>query len=212
MERWQADQCIVALPLFVAARVMGAPPRALTDATQRLRYASWAVANVHIDRPLQDRPGAPASWDNVLYGARGLGYVDAGHQNLNPLPVPKFLTWYLALGEQAGSRQQLLARTWESWRDEVLDELSVPHPDLRARTLRVEVARYGHAMAVPVPGTRASAALAALRRPQSGLWRGVYFAHSDLSGYSIFEEAFTHGYRAGQWVLSAVGLAPKKGR
>jgi hypothetical protein len=170
------------------------------------------VANVHIDRPLQDRPGAPASWDNVVYGARGLGYVDAGHQNLNPLPVPTVLTWYRALGEQADARTQLLTRSWESWRDEVLDELSVPHPDLRARTLRVDVARYGHAMAVPVPGTRASAALAALRRPQSGLWRRVYFAHGDLSGYSIFEEAFTHGYRAGQAVLSAVGLAPKKGR
>ncbi len=212
MERWQADQCIVALPLFVAARVMGAPPRALADATQRLRYASWAVANVHIDRPLQDRPGAPASWDNVVYGARGLGYVDAGHQDLNPLPVPTVLTWYRALGDQAGARTQLLARPWESWRDEVLDELSVPHPDLRARTLRVEVARYGHAMAVPIPGTRASAALAALRRPQSGMWRRVHFAHADLSGYSIFEEAFTHGQRAGQAVLSAVGLTAKKGR
>jgi monoamine oxidase len=212
MERWEADQCIVALPLFVAARVMGAPPRAIADATQRLRYASWAVANVHIDRPLQDRPGAPASWDNVVYGARGLGYVDAGHQNLNPLPVPTVLTWYRALGEQAGARTQLLTRTWETWRDEVLDELSVPHPDLRARTLRVEVARYGHAMAVPTPGTRGSAALAALRRPQSGTWRRVHFAHSDLSGYSIFEEAFTHGYRAGQAVLSAVGLTTKKGR
>lgn len=212
MERWQADQCIVALPLFIAARVMGTPPRALFDATQRMRYASWAVANVHIDKPLQDRPGAPASWDNVVYGARGLGYVNAGHQNVNPLPVPTVLTWYRALGDQADVRRALLARNWESWRDEVLDELSVPHPDLRARTLRVEVARYGHAMAVPVPGMRTSAALAALRRPQSGLWRKVHFAHSDLSGYSIFEEAFTHGYRAGQAALSAVGLTSKKGR
>jgi monoamine oxidase len=212
MERWEAGQCIVALPLFVAARVMGTPPRALADAAARLRYAPWVVANVHIDRPLQDRPGAPASWDNVLYGAPGLGYVDAGHQNVNPLPVPTVLTWYRALGLQAGMREQLLARSWESFRDEVLDELSVPHPDLRARTLRVDVARYGHAMAVPTPGTRGSAALAALRRPQAGMWRRVHFAHSDLSGYSVFEEAFTHGARAGQAVLSAVGIAAKKGR
>jgi len=212
MEHWQAGQCIVALPLFVAARVMGAPPRALAEAAPRVRYASWAVANVHIDRPLQDRPGAPASWDNVLYGAAGLGYVDAGHQNLNPLPVPTVLTWYRAMGDQPGARQQLLARTWETWRDEVLDELSVPHPDLRARTLRVEVARYGHAMAVPVPGTRGSPALAALRRPQPGMWRRVHFAHADLSGYSIFEEAFTHGYRAGQAVLAAVGITARRSR
>jgi monoamine oxidase len=210
MERWQAAQCIVALPLFVAERVMSTAPRALSEAVLRLRYAPWVVANVHIERPLQDRDGAPLAWDNVVYGARGLGYVNAGHQNLNPLPEPNVLTWYRALGDEPGGRAQLLARPWESWREEVLEELSVPHPDLRARALRVEVARYGHAMSIPVPGTRASAALAALRRPQPGLWRRAHFAHSDLSGYSVFEEAFTHGYRAGQGVLGALGVAGKR--
>jgi hypothetical protein len=125
--------------------------------------------------------------------------------------VPTVLTWYRALGDEPNGRAQLLARPWQSWRDEVLDDLSVPHPDVRARTLRVDVARYGHAMVVPVPGLRASAALAALRRPQPGLWRRVHLAHSDLSGYSIFEEAFTHGYRVGQQVLAELGL-PRKQR
>jgi monoamine oxidase len=209
MERWQAARCIVALPLFAAARVLTAPPRALAEAALRLRYAPWVVANLHIERPLQDRAGAPASWDNVLYGARGLGYVNAGHQNLNPLPVPTVLTWYRAMGDEPGARAQLLARPWAHWRDEVLDELSLAHPDLRARTLRVEVARYGHAMAIPVPGMRASAALAALRQPQD-TWRKLHFAHSDLSGYSVFEEAFTHGHRAGRSVLAALGAPGKR--
>jgi len=213
MERWQASQCILALPLFVASRVLSAPPRALSEVMPALRYAPWLVANVHIERPLYDqRAGAPPSWDNVLYGSRGLGYVDAGHQNLDPLPVPTVLTWYRALGDEPNGRAQLLARPWQSWRDEVLDDLSVPHPDVRARTLRVDVARYGHAMVVPVPGLRASAALAALRRPQPGLWRRVHLAHSDLSGYSIFEEAFTHGYRVGQQVLAELGLPRKQFR
>ncbi|ROZ64437.1 FAD-dependent oxidoreductase [Ramlibacter sp. WS9] len=210
MERWQAAQCIVALPLFVAERVMSTPPRALSEAVPQLRYSPWAVANVHIESPLQDRDGAPPAWDNVVYGGRGLGYVNAGHQNLNPLPEATVLTWYCALGDEPGGRARLLARPWESWRDEVLDALSVPHPDLRARTLRVDVARYGHAMATPTPGTRANEALAALRRPQTGLWRSTHFAHSDLSGYSVFEEAFTHGYRAGHAVLGALRVAGKR--
>jgi len=205
MERWRAGQCIVALPLFVAARIMNAPPAALAEAALRLRYALWVVANVHIERPLQDRPGAPPSWDNVLYGAQGLGYVDAGHQNMNPLPQPTVLTWYRSLGDQPDARAQLLAQPWESWRDQVLGELSRPHPDLRAKTMRIDVARYGHGMAIPVPGIRGSSALAALRRPQPGLWRRAHFAHGDLSGYSVFEEAFTHGHRAGQAVLAALG-------
>jgi hypothetical protein len=205
VERWLAAQCILALPLFVAARVLTAPPRALFEAAPRLPHAPWVVANIHIDEPLHDRPGAAPAWDNVLFGARSLGYVDAGHQKLDPLPDPTVLTWYSALGDVPGSRAQLLARTWESWRDEVLDELSAPHPDLRLRTQRIEVTRWGHAMAVPVPGVRTSAALAALQRPQPGMWRRLHFAHSDLSGYSVFEEAFTHGWRAGRAARRALG-------
>jgi hypothetical protein len=40
----------------------------------------WLVANIHLDAPLQDRPGAAPAWDNVLYqdaNPGGLGYVDA---------------------------------------------------------------------------------------------------------------------------------------
>lgn len=208
VERWEAAHCILALPLFVAARVLNAPPRALSEAVLRLRYAPWAVANIHIEQPLHDRPGAAPAWDNVLYGARGLGYVDAGHQKLDPLPDPTVLTWYRALGDVPGGRAQLLSRPWESWRDEVLDELSDAHPDLRVKALRIEVARWGHAMSIPVPGIRTSAALAALQRPQPGMWRRVHFAHSDLSGYSVFEEAFTQGWRAGQAVRAAVSGKP----
>ena len=35
--------------------------------------------------------------------------------------------------------------------------------------------------------------------------RRVHFAHSDLSGYSVFEEAFTHGWRPAQNVRKALG-------
>jgi hypothetical protein len=52
-------------------------------------------------------------------------------------------------------------------------------------------------MSIPVPGVRSSAALAALSRAGGR----VHFAHSDLSGYSVFEEAFFHGARAAGAVL-----------
>ena len=205
IERYEAKHCVLALPLFVAARILSAPSRALSVAALRLRYAPWVVANIQIEAPLHDRPGAPPSWDNVIYGARGLGYVDAGHQKLNPLPEPTVLTYYRAMGDEPQARARLLARDWVTWSDEVLDELSVPHPDLRAKTLRIDIARFGHAMAVPVPGARSAPALASLQRPQSGLWRRLHFAHSDLSGYSVFEEAFMHGCRAGEAVRKALG-------
>jgi hypothetical protein len=68
VERWQAPRCIVALPVFMAARVVQGPPAFLREAAQRLQWAPWLVANIHIDAPLADRPGAAPAWDNVLYG------------------------------------------------------------------------------------------------------------------------------------------------
>ena len=58
VERWQAPRCIVALPVFVAARVVQNPPAFLAQAAQRLQWAPWAVTNIHLNAPLADRPGA----------------------------------------------------------------------------------------------------------------------------------------------------------
>jgi hypothetical protein len=125
----------------------------------------------------------------VIYGAKSLGYVDASHQNLDPRPGPTVLSWYHAPGEAA--RQQLLTRSWRDWQREVLAEMTVPHPDLAEKLVRIEVARYGHAMAIPVPGALGQ------RAAGTPVADRLLFAHSDWAGYSIFEEAFTAGHQAG---------------
>jgi hypothetical protein len=56
VERWQAINCIVALPVFVAARVVVNPPDFLREAAARTRYSPWLVANLHIDHA----PARPA--------------------------------------------------------------------------------------------------------------------------------------------------------
>ena len=211
LERWQAAQCIVALPVFVAARVVVNPPDFLRQAAARIPYAPWLVANLHIHQALHDRPGAPPSWDNVIHGSPGLGYVDASHQRLQSVPGATVLTYYLALGDTPDGRRQLLQQPWSHWRDAILAELSVPHPDLREKLTRIDITRYGHAMAVPVPGMLTLSRLWSQNgtipssngdsllsiddqlTPTDGRLR---FAHSDWSGYSVFEEAFTRGHAA----------------
>ncbi|RYZ12656.1 MAG: FAD-binding protein [Comamonadaceae bacterium] len=197
--RFQARRCIVALPVFVAARVVRNPPACLRQAAAALRHAPWLVANLHLSGPLEDAPGAAPSWDNVVYGSRGLGYVDAGHQRLDPTPAPTVLTWYRPLGpsrfDDAGARRLLLEAPWQHWRDQAIAELSQPHPDLAARTRRIDIARYGHAMAIPGPGVRR--ALQAAAGEALAMAGRLRFAHADWSGYSIFEEAFTRGHLAG---------------
>jgi monoamine oxidase len=189
-EAWTAARVVLALPLFVAARLLQNSPDALRQAAAGQPHAPWLVANLHLDRPLLARPGAPPSWDNVAYGSSGLGYVDAGHQRLNPAPGPTVLTAYQALPVQ--QRAALLNDGWPAWAERIVADLARVHPDLPGRLRRADLMRYGHAMAVPTPGQRGSQALAALR----ALRGRVRFAHADLAGYSVFEEAFTLGCQA----------------
>lgn len=199
VERWQAEQAIVALPLFVAARVLHNAPDFLRERVARTAYAPWLVANIHIVKPLNDRPGPAPSWDNVLYGdtqtAPGLGYVDAMHQSLHPVPGATVLTYYRALGGVAGGpgagRAQLMEQPWETWCEGIVRELSAAHPDLASKATRIDITRYGHAMAIPVPDAQGRVGL---MPPTHGRIR---FAHSDWAGYSVFEEAFALGHAAG---------------
>ena len=216
VERWQAPRCIVALPVFVAARVVQNPPAFLAQAAQRLQWAPWAVTNIHLNAPLADRPGAAPAWDNVIYGDSnpgGLGYVDASHQKLDPRPGPTVLTYYQALGDVADARQQLATQGAEHWGRAALASLAGPHPDVLQRATRVQVTRYGHAMSIPVPGIQTFLSQIGLqgtpgkrklllngerqRALPTPATARLAFAHSDWSGYSVFEEAFTRGHAAG---------------
>ncbi|MDO8285079.1 MAG: FAD-dependent oxidoreductase [Rhodoferax sp.] len=229
-ERWLAERCVVALPIFVAVRVVQNPPDFLRQAARQVVYAPWLVANIHITRALHDRPGPAPSWDNVLYNAdgggggdgagQGLGYVDATHQNLQAVAGPTVLTHYRALGDVAGAtpgaavgapgRKLLLERTWSAWRNQIVYELSQAHPDLPSKATRVDITRYGHAMAIPVPQANGQIGLwpssnmhkTLSKTEQSSVrprltWERLGFAHSDWAGYSVFEEAFTAGHTAG---------------
>jgi hypothetical protein len=155
----------------------------------------------------------------VLYGdgqnAPGLGYVNAMHQSLRPVPGATVLTYYRALGDVAGlagvdapgsaGRRLLLGQPWTMWRDALLAEHSVAHPDLAAKTTRIDVTRYGHAMAVPVPRNIEKIGIQPLLNKRKQLQKTKHhqitherlnFAHSDWAGYSVFEEAFTLGHWA----------------
>jgi predicted NAD/FAD-dependent oxidoreductase len=169
LERWQAERCIVALPLFVAARVVETPPDFLRQAATRTRYAPWLVANIHIKARLHDRPGAPPSWDNVIHQAASqnahaqnengasLGYVDAMHQSLQSVPGATVLTHYRALGDLPQGRKLLMDQPWSEWRDVILADLARAHPDIAQVATRIDITRYGHAMAIPMPQTSATA-------------------------------------------------------
>ncbi len=212
--RWQAQQVVMAVPLRLAHRLLDAPPTALQAVQARIDTAPWLVSNLLLSAPLDPRPGEELSWDNVFYSAEGvaglppsLGYVDARHQSLAAPTGPSLLTHYWALGGQTAAqgqvwRQALHARSWQAWAWAVCQDLMRVHPDLPDKLLRIDLRRHGHAMVIPQPGLRSHPGLLALTRPQGASGR-LHFAHADLSAYSVFEEAFTHGARAAQAVHGA---------
>jgi hypothetical protein len=196
----EARAAVLALPKFVAARVLApwreAPPAFLKD----LSYAPWLVANVTLSGRPAER-GAPPAWDNVLYDSKSLGYVVATHQALRD-HGPTVFTWYHAFaGEEAkAARETLFSMTWEEVAAAVLADLTKAHPDLPRLVTRLDAFRWGHAMLRPAPGFLGSP----IRRLPGEPLGGVRFAHAD-TGLPLFEDALEAGVRAAESILRERG-------
>lgn len=198
-----AEQLIWAAPLFLVPHVFIGEP-ALHAAARAYSYAPWLVANLTLARFPDDRHGAPAAWDNVLYDGSGLGYVVATHQQMRLWPGATVLTWYRAFDDfspQLG-RAALRDTTRAAWAEQILAELERPHANIRQLTTRLDVFRNGHAMARPVPGLITGAA----RQQFTVDRRRLLFAHADVSGFSLFEEAQYRGVLAAERTLRRLGV------
>ena len=197
-----ARDAVLAVPRFVAARVLrpwrASPPAFLAD----LSYAPWIVANITLSGRPAER-GAPLAWDNVLYDSKSLGYVVATHQAGRDVG-PTVFTWYHAFaGEEAkAARETLFSMTWEEVATAVLADLSRAHHDLPRLVTRLDAVRWGHAMLRPGPGFLRSPAR---RLPDEPLG-GVRFAHSD-TGLPLFEDAQDAGVRAAESILRERGIS-----
>lgn len=192
----RADHAVLALPRFALPYVVDAKRPAAAVA-----YGAWMVANL----TLRDRPqsrGFPLAWDNVLHDSPSLGYVVATHQQGRD-HGPTVFTYYLPLldDDPRAARQRLMATPWQGWVDGILADLGPAHGGLAELVETIDVYLWGHAMVRPQPGSLWSDSLAAAARPMGRL----HFAHTDLSGMALFEEAQHHGVRAAEAILSDRG-------
>ncbi|MBK7857080.1 MAG: FAD-dependent oxidoreductase [Archangiaceae bacterium] len=199
-----ARQVVLACPRFVAARLIAewrvAPPAFVSA----FEYSPWVVANLSLKAAPGSR-GFPLAWDNVLYGSKSLGYVVATHQRLRASDAgPTVFTWYYPLvgDDLRAERTRLLGTTRDDWEAVVRADLWPAHRDLDQVAERLDVMRWGHAMIRPSPGfvwgrERRAAAEA--------LHGSLHFAHTDLSGLALFEEANHHGVRTAEAALRQLG-------
>jgi phytoene dehydrogenase-like protein len=193
-----ADAVVFAAPSFLAPRLVeGAPP------VEGFAYSPWVTANLTLDRPPAER-GFPPAWDNVIHGSPSLGYVSATHQALRGAEGgPQVWTYYHALAHAPprAMRELLLRRSWREWTEAILAELERAHPDVRRCVARIDVMRMGHAMVRPAPGFLLSPS----RRALAAADGPVFYAHSDVSGLSLFEEAQHRGVTAADAALGRIG-------
>jgi monoamine oxidase len=202
--RYEAEHLIWAAPLFVLPHVAEGLPAELAATARAGEYAPWLVANLTLREPPFSGVGAPLSWDNVLYDSPALGYVIATHQQLRMAPGPTVLTYYHALSAEPPrqARERLMNTRREDWAQRILADLGRAHPEIGTLTQRLDVFRHGHAMIRPLPGVIWSAARQRLARG----WGRVQFAHADVSGMSLFEEANYRGVLAAERVLAQAGV------
>jgi hypothetical protein len=189
------EQVIYAAPMFTAPyAIRGFRDDPPFDAAA-FQHNAWFVANLH----LKDRPKPrfakdfPLSWDNVLYESPSLGYVTATHQKGIDYG-PTILTYYYPMCADPSGRTTLFNYDWKQLADVCLTDLARAHPDIYELTTRLDVMRWGHAMISPRPNFIWSG----IREKATKPFRNIHFAHTDLSGVALFEEAFYHGLRAAQ--------------
>lgn len=193
---WQADVVIVAAPWLVASRLVAGWPSA------DVVYSPWLTANLMLDRWPRERGLGPA-WDNVLFDSPALGYVVATHQLLREHLPRSVWTYYWALAQQPPreARTWLLTQSWATLRDLILKDLSRAHPDLADCVSRIDIFRIGHAMVRPTPGFLSSPA----RRAGHAVQERLFYAHSDVGGLPLFEEAQAAGVAAADAVREVLG-------
>jgi protoporphyrinogen oxidase len=192
--RYVTEAVIYAAPTFLAPYLIEGFGR-----LEKFEYSPWLTANLTVDRPPRGAGTLERAWDNVVAHSPTLGYVDATHQTLRSQVDRTVWTFYWALAEgpPAANRALLLRKDWRYWSEAILSDLERVHPDIRSCVSRIDIMRMGHAMARPVVGS-----IFDPRRRDLARGRGrLLFANSDISGFSIFEEAQFRGVEAALKVL-----------
>lgn len=195
-----AEKVILATPQYITKYLV--PER--KSIANNFHYAPWFTASITLT-DISDNGSFPLSWDNVIYKAKGLGYVYNQHQNLEQIIDKKVITYYYSFSSNdiKKDRKELLKKPIEHWKELVLSDLKIAHPDIDKYISGIEIHRIGHGMISPVPNFLKSKKL---KEASESIENKIFFAHSDLAGISIFEEAFHQGINVVNKIIDGTTL------
>ncbi len=196
-----AKAVVFATPQFINKKLLGV---AYPVAVDHFSYYPWLVANISINDKKALNARYPLAWDNVILHSGALGYVNACHQSFREDKQEIVITYYYVFLKTLpkAEREKIYRRTKEEWNDFILSEISKVHPDIKENFLAIDVHLWGHGMISPEPGFMSCQARQALRNGYEE--SNLFFAHSDISGISIFEQAFYNGIAAAEKALKGI--------
>lgn len=189
-----SQKVLFATPQFVNQYIF--PER--KKAAQSLAYAPWLLATFQMNENFGVEQ--ELNWDNVIYGVEGLGYIYNQHQNPDFNSSKKIITYYRSFSTKNSreARRKLHKMTEEEMKKMVFAELNLAHPYFEEMVEKVYFHILGHGMISPIPNSIFSEEMKFLKKD---LNNKIFFAHTDLSGVSIFEEAFHQGIDAAKKML-----------
>ena len=200
----RAKRIISAMPLYMASRVVDDLEMYGFKRFEHMpEYAPWMITNFIFNQFPDEHDGTPLAWDNVVQDGPGLGYVVSTHQLIRTAKPPRTaFTAYYALdeGKPHEVRNWMMHASAQELLDKAAADLLLAYPGKVWQHLeKINITLRGHGMCSPTPGYLDNQGLKALQQNNSR----VLFAHSDLSGYSVFEEAAWWGYQAALKVLQS---------
>ncbi|WP_316798041.1 NAD(P)-binding protein [Pedobacter frigidisoli] len=200
-EQIEAQKIILCSPQFVNNRLLKTLKREV-DYTA-FSYSPWLIANITISALPQSK-GIDLCWDNVAFGTPSVGYVNSAQQHLKISENKRVITYYLPLCdyEPAVARLAAYSRSYEQWLDIIMSELEMIHPNITQTIENIDLWVWGHGMIAPGKDFIWNENLETAR---NNIADKIFFAHTDLSGISIFEEAFHQGINAAQQILDLNG-------
>lgn len=183
---YKTKQLICCTPTFVSSYLFSDRKN-----LKSFDYAPWFTATLTLGSvDLND--SYPLCWDNVIHQGQGLGYIYNQHQSLAQVHEHKVLTYYYAFSSSNSKkvRKKLYAMKEEELKKLIFEDLNKAHPNIEQHVISVSIFKLGHGMVSPRPGF-----IFGEEKKRATLSNDakIHFAHSDLSGISVFEEAFHQG-------------------
>lgn len=182
-----AKKVVYCLPRFTTPYLIANSPK-----LNFLNYNPWLIAHIAIERSCLEK-NHHLSWDTVKFLEKDLGYINNHHQYLTQNREDILITFYFAFTEDQAMRSR---QTLANWNDEkakefIISQLQKYHPDIAGSIKTIDYRILGHGMISPSINFLWNQRVTDMPREQDG----ILFAHTDMSGISIFEEGFHQGHK-----------------